>query len=40
MEWLAEGISLCFLGVLVAVSVYVFGADNAATITYLVATVL
>ena len=31
MEWLAEGLTLCFLGVLVVVSVFAFGADHAAT---------
>ena len=30
MEWLAEGLTLCFLGVLVVVSVFTFGADHAA----------
>lgn len=31
MEWIAEGLTLCFLGVLVAVSVFTFGTDHAAT---------
>lgn len=31
MEWLAEALTLCFLGVLVMVSVFVVGADHAAT---------
>jgi len=31
MEWLMEGLSLCFLGALVLVSVFLVGADHAAT---------
>lgn len=31
MEWVAEGLTLCFLGILVIVSVFYFGADHAAT---------
>lgn len=30
MEWLAEGLTLCFLGVLVVASVLVVGADHRA----------
>jgi hypothetical protein len=31
MEWLAEGLMLCFLGVLVGVTAWVLGADQPAT---------
>ncbi len=31
MEWMAEGITLCFLGVLVIAMVIGLGADHAAT---------
>jgi len=31
MEWLAEGLTLCFLGILVAVSAWVIGPDQPAT---------
>ena len=31
MEWLLEGLTLCFLGVLVLVSVFLVGSDHAAT---------
>ena len=33
MEWIAEGLTLCFLGVIVAVSVFTFLTDHAATRT-------
>lgn len=29
MEWIVEGLTLCFLGVIVAMTVFFFGADNA-----------
>lgn len=31
MEWLAEGLTLCFLGLLVATMVFLVGPDQAAT---------
>jgi hypothetical protein len=31
MEWLAEGLTLCFLGVLVALAAWVLGPEEAAT---------
>lgn len=31
MEWIMEGLTLCFLGVLVLVSVFLVGADHTAT---------
>jgi hypothetical protein len=31
MEWVAEGLALCFLGILVAVSSFVIGPDRPAT---------
>lgn len=31
MEWLAEGLALCFLGVLVAISSFIIGPDQPAT---------
>jgi hypothetical protein len=31
MEWLVEGLTLCFLGALVIASVFYVGADHAAT---------
>lgn len=31
MEWILEGLTLCFLGVLVALVAFTFGADEAAT---------
>ena len=31
MEWIIEGLTLCFLGVLVIAPVFVVGADQAAT---------
>ena len=31
MEWLAEGLTLCFLGVLVGISAFVLGCDHAGT---------
>ena len=31
MEWLAEGLTLCFLGILVAFSAFIIGSDQPAT---------
>ncbi|NNG14976.1 MAG: hypothetical protein HKM89_00760 [Gemmatimonadales bacterium] len=31
MEWLAEGLTLCFLGILVALSTFAIGPDQSAT---------